>query len=196
MKIYLSGSVCVFCDASYHLTDYRVSVTGSSQGLGRALLDVVLASGLRAVATLRNPDVLSEYTQKYSQDKLLVTRLDVSEPTRISEVFKEVHEHFGRIDVVVNNAGYSIEGEIEATPESEARKLFEVDFWGTVNVSKEVCDRKFWRSARSSFAYLIGCMFHEGHQSAGHGRADSEYELHRRIQCDSCFWLLLCGQVR
>ena len=128
MKIYLSGSVCVFCDASYHLTDYRVSVTGSSQGLGRALLDVVLASGLRAVATLRNPDVLSEYTQKYSQDKLLVTQLDVSEPTRISEVFKEVHEHFGRIDVVVNNAGYSIEGEIEATPESEARKLFEVDF--------------------------------------------------------------------
>ena len=91
--MYPYGSVCIFRNFSFQHADYFLPVTGSSQGLGRALLDVVLASGLRAVATLRNPDVLSEYTQKYSQEKLLVTQLDVSEPARISEVFKEVHEN-------------------------------------------------------------------------------------------------------
>ena len=51
--------------------------------------------------------------------------------------------HFGRIDGVVNNAGYGIEGEIEVTPDDEARKLFEVLFWGVVNVSKQVRYRIF-----------------------------------------------------
>ncbi|KAJ3476371.1 hypothetical protein NLI96_g11197 [Meripilus lineatus] len=112
-------------------------ITGSSQGLGKALLDAVLASGQRAVATLRRPEVLADYQERYSPDQLLITRLDVSDGDRIVAVFQEVKGHFGRLDVVVNNAGYGIESEIETTPDDEARKLFEVLFWGLVNVSKQ-----------------------------------------------------------
>lgn len=102
------------------------------------LLDAVLSSGQRAVATLRRPEVLDDYKIKFSSHQLLVTRLDVSDHDRIMEVFEEVKHSFGRIDVLVNNAGYAVEGEIEATPDSEARKLFEVLFWGVVNISKQV----------------------------------------------------------
>ncbi len=102
------------------------------------MLDAVLASGQRAVATLRKPEVLAEYREKYPSSQLLITRLDVSDNARIVEVFNEVKEYFGRLDVVVNNAGYGIEGEIEITPEDEARRLFDVLFWGLVNVSKQV----------------------------------------------------------
>lgn len=98
---------------------------------------------MRAVATLRRPEVLDEYKEKYPAAQLLITRLDVADSERIVEVFEEVKGHFGRIDVVVNNAGYGIKGEIEVTPDSEARKLFEVLFWGTVNVSKQVCHPVF-----------------------------------------------------
>ena len=121
----------------FHLTFYVV--TGSSQGLGRALLDAILASGQHAVATLRRPEVLEAYKNKYPAAQLLITQLDVLDSKRITEVFDEAKEHFGRVDVVVNNAGYGIEGEIEVTPDSEARKLFDVVFWGLVNVSKQVC---------------------------------------------------------
>lgn len=124
---------------STHGTYSVLTVTGSSQGLGRALLDAVLASGQRAVATLRKPDVLAEYQEKYSPTQLLISRLDVADGARIVEVFKEVKEHFGRVDVVVNNAGYGLEGEIETTPDGDARKIFEVLFWGVVNISKQVC---------------------------------------------------------
>lgn len=89
------------------------------------------------MATLRRPEVVVEYKEKYPPSQLFITRLDVSDNIRIIEVFEEVKEHFGRFDVVVNNAGYGIEGEIEVTPDSEARKLFEVLFWSVVNVSKE-----------------------------------------------------------
>lgn len=98
----------------------------------------MLASGQRAVATLRKPKVLAEYQRKYQESQLLVTQLDVSDSARIVEVFREVKDKFGRLDVVVNNAGYGIAAEIETTPDEEARKLFEVVFWGMVNISKQV----------------------------------------------------------
>lgn len=81
------------------------------------------------------------YRNTYPATQLLITQLDVLDKNRITEVFNETKEHFGRVDVVVNNAGYGIEGEIEVTPDSEARKLFDVVFWGLVNVSKEVCGK-------------------------------------------------------
>jgi len=63
--------------------------------------------------------------------------MDVSKPQDITDAFAQAEIHFGRIDVVFNNAGYAIMGEVEGTPDDQARALFEVNFWGAVNVSKE-----------------------------------------------------------
>ncbi len=134
----LSGSVSGCSQNKKRHTDTYNTVTGSSKGLGKAILDAVLASGQRVVATLRTPEVLADYKDKYPPAQLLITRLDVLDNARIVEVFAEIKEHFGRLDVVVNNAGYGIEGELETTPEDEARKLFDVCFWAVVNISKQV----------------------------------------------------------
>ncbi|RDX47368.1 NAD(P)-binding protein [Lentinus brumalis] len=112
-------------------------ITGSSQGLGRALLEEVLEAGERAVATARRPEALSDLSQRYPASQLLVVALDVTHEEQIVNAFAETKEHFGRLDVVVNNAGYGIQSEIEGTPEHEARRMVETLFWGPVHVTKE-----------------------------------------------------------
>lgn len=111
--------------------------------MGSALLNAVLAKGERAIATLRKPTVLAALQAKYPASQLLVVSLDVTVPSQITAAFEAAKKHFGRIDVVVNNAGYAVLGEIEATPDEDARKEFEVQFWGPVNITKEAI--KFFR---------------------------------------------------
>ncbi|KAH9939452.1 hypothetical protein B0H21DRAFT_698452 [Amylocystis lapponica] len=124
--------------ASQQLSESRVwFITGSSQGIGRALLEEILSIGERAVATLRKPAVLTPLVEKYPASQLLVLPLDVTNEAQIIAAFEEAKKHFGRLDVVVNNAGYGLEGEIEATTDEDARRQIEVLFWGPVNVTKE-----------------------------------------------------------
>ena len=64
--------------------------------------------------------------------------LDVTDEAQIASAFEATREHFGRLDVVVNNAGYGIQSEIEGTPDSEARRMMETLFWGPVHVTQLV----------------------------------------------------------
>ncbi|EMD34262.1 hypothetical protein CERSUDRAFT_117138 [Gelatoporia subvermispora B] len=118
-------------------------ITGSSQGLGKALLEEVLERGERAVATARKPEVLAPLAEKYPTSQRLLQPLDVTNEAQIIEAFEATEKHFGRLDVVVNNAGYGLKGEIEAIPEDQARKQIEVLFWGPVHITKEAI--KFMR---------------------------------------------------
>ena len=101
------------------------------------MVEYVLSKGDIAVATLRKPEVLDDLKSKHPASKLLILKLDVTKPEDITEAFTKTQEVFGRIDVVFNNAGYGIVGEIEATPEDVARALFEVTFWGADRISRE-----------------------------------------------------------
>jgi NAD(P)-dependent dehydrogenase (short-subunit alcohol dehydrogenase family) len=96
----------------------------------------VLAKGEIVVATLRKPGDLDDLAAM-NPDRLLVVKCDVTKPDDIISAFSCAIEKFGQVDVVFNNAGCGIVGEIEATPESVARALFDVNFWGAVTVSKE-----------------------------------------------------------
>ena len=69
--------------------------------------------------------------------------MDVSKPQEVVDAFAAAKEKFGRIDVVANNAAYGTLGEVEATTDADARRLFETNFWGAVNVSREAV--KFFR---------------------------------------------------
>ena len=115
------------------------AVTGTSSGLGRSFVEAVLASGERVVATLRKPEVLAYLKDKYTAEQLLIQQLDVVNDEQIEAAFAATKEHFGRLDVVVNNAGYGLFGEAEGLPLAEAREQVEVLFWGPVKISLKVC---------------------------------------------------------
>lgn len=100
------------------------------------MTEFVLKKGDVAVATLRTPEALSDLVALYPSH-LLVIPLDVTRTSDIKAAFKKATETFGRIDVVFNNAGVFQGGEAEAIPEEEARKSFDVNFWGAANVSIE-----------------------------------------------------------
>jgi len=118
-------------------------VTGCSTGMGRCLVEYVLRQGHIVVATLRKPTDLNDLKAKYPAERLHILKLDVTKPQDISAAFDSVKNVFGRLDVVVNNAGYVIIGEVEGTTEDTGRALFDVNFWGSTNVSKTAV--KFFR---------------------------------------------------
>ena len=112
-------------------------VTGSSRGLGRALVEVALEAGDRVAATARNPERLQDLVDKYG-DAVLLLRLDVTDYAAAARVVAQAEETFGCIDVVVNNAGYSDLGSFEDTTIDSFRTQIETNFYGVVNVSKAV----------------------------------------------------------
>jgi len=119
------------------VADHRVwFVTGASGGLGKALVEAVLESGECVVATARRISVLDDLKERYPPSRLLIQELDVSVNDQIDRAFENLIDHFGRLDVVVNNAGYAVFGEVEGIPEEDARKEFDVQFWGPVYISK------------------------------------------------------------
>jgi NAD(P)-dependent dehydrogenase (short-subunit alcohol dehydrogenase family) len=112
-------------------------VTGSSRGLGRALVEVALEAGDRVAATARNPERLQDLLDKYG-DAVLVLRLDVTDYDAAARVVAQAEQTFGRIDVVVNNAGYGDLGSFEDTMIDSFRTQIDTNFYGVVNVSKAV----------------------------------------------------------
>lgn len=112
-------------------------MTGSSRGLGRALAEVALEAGDRVVATARRPERLQDLVDQYG-DAVLVLRLDVTDYDAAARAVVQAHETFGRIDVVVNNAGYSDLASFEDTSIDSFRTQVDTDLYGVVNVSKAV----------------------------------------------------------
>ncbi|MFK4083396.1 SDR family NAD(P)-dependent oxidoreductase [Kribbella sp. NPDC020789] len=112
-------------------------VTGSSRGLGRAVVEGALAVGDRVAATARNPGQLHDLVDRYG-DAVLPLQLDVTDYAAAARAVAEAAQAFGRIDVVVNNAGYSDLGSFEDTTIESFRAQFDTDFYGVVNVSKAV----------------------------------------------------------
>lgn len=85
---------------------------------------------------MRRPETL-QLLRTWTGGQLLILKLDVSKPDDIKDAFRTAEIRFGRIDVVYNNAGCSLMGELESAPEEDARKMFDVNFWGAINVARE-----------------------------------------------------------
>ena len=112
-------------------------VTGCSTGLGRALVTAVLDRGWRAVVTARDPEQVADIVAG-REDRALVHRLDVTEPTQVTAAAAAAEATFGRIDVLVNNAGYGYLAAVEEGDDSEVRALFDTNVHGLVAVTKAV----------------------------------------------------------
>lgn len=113
------------------------TVTGTSSGFGRELTQIVLKHGDTVIATARRPETLSDLVASYPVDRLFTLKLDVTVESDITAAFAAVQAKFGRLDVVVNNAGYGDCGEVESVKDADMRKMFEANFWGTANISRE-----------------------------------------------------------
>jgi NAD(P)-dependent dehydrogenase (short-subunit alcohol dehydrogenase family) len=110
-------------------------ITGSSRGFGRALVQAALAAGDQVVATARQPEQLDDLV-KGNGDRAIAVALDVTDPGAVHAAFEAGAERFGRLDVVVNNAGYANVAPIETGDEADFRRQFETNFWGVYYVSK------------------------------------------------------------
>jgi NAD(P)-dependent dehydrogenase (short-subunit alcohol dehydrogenase family) len=110
-------------------------VTGSSRGLGRALVDAVMEAGDRVAATARTPSTLDELVADYGE-RVYPIALDVTDARAARSAITEAHHHFGRLDVIVNNAGYANVAPVETGDDDDFRSQFETNFWGVYNVTK------------------------------------------------------------
>ncbi len=110
-------------------------ITGSSRGLGRALADAVLEAGDRLVATARDPGQLADLVEAHGS-RVLALPLDVTDEAAAEAAVKTAVERFGRLDVLVNNAGYGNVAPIEDTSLADFRAQIETNLFGTIIVTK------------------------------------------------------------
>jgi NAD(P)-dependent dehydrogenase (short-subunit alcohol dehydrogenase family) len=110
-------------------------VTGSSRGLGREIVRAALDSGDRVVATARNTSDLKSFVASYG-DAVCTLELDVTDGSAAKAAISKAVEASGRLDVVVNNAGYANVNSIEDLPEDDFRAQFETNFFGVYNVTR------------------------------------------------------------
>jgi NAD(P)-dependent dehydrogenase (short-subunit alcohol dehydrogenase family) len=104
-------------------------VTGSSRGLGREFVEAALARGDRVAATARNTATLDDLVAAYG-DKILPLAMDVTDRAAVFASVQRAKDHFGRLDVVVNNAGYAQVGAVEELTEQELRDQLETNLFG------------------------------------------------------------------
>jgi NAD(P)-dependent dehydrogenase (short-subunit alcohol dehydrogenase family) len=112
-------------------------ITGASRGIGLALARATLEAGHRVVATARNPEQVESALPGYGE-RLLALMLDLTKAGQAAACVGRVMESFGRIDVLVNNAGYGQVGWFENISEQQIRDQFETNVFGTMNVTRAV----------------------------------------------------------
>ena len=131
---------CLACSGAHHRVLLKNMeqiwfITGSSRGLGRALVRAALDAGDRVAATARQPAQLDDLVADHGE-RLHNIALDVTDGQAARHAISEAHRRFGRLDVIVNNAGYANVSPIESADDDDFRAQFETNFWGVYNVSK------------------------------------------------------------
>ncbi|SEO68726.1 NADP-dependent 3-hydroxy acid dehydrogenase YdfG [Flavobacterium sp. CF108] len=112
-------------------------ITGSSRGLGRNLTEAVLESGDKVAATARDINQLNDLKEKF-QDQILPLKLDVTNYDEVHQAVNKAVEHFGRIDVLVNNAGFGIIGAAEAYTSEQVRSQLETNLYAPIEITRAV----------------------------------------------------------
>lgn len=112
-------------------------VTGTSKGLGLDLTKFLLENNQIVIATSRNKNAVEEQITENKQN-LYAVSLDITDDLAVKKVVDEYEQQLGKIDVVVNNAGYSLVGSVEETTDEEFRATIDVNLFGTVNIIRNV----------------------------------------------------------
>ncbi len=134
-------------------------ITGASRGLGARMAEAVLAHGDAVVATARN--AASLVARFGDRPALLAVSLDVTDEAQAAQAVEAAIARFGRIDVLVNNAGFGLLGAVEEATADEVRKLYETNVFGLLNVTRAVLPSM--RERRSGHVLNLSSL--GGHQS-------------------------------
>jgi NAD(P)-dependent dehydrogenase (short-subunit alcohol dehydrogenase family) len=108
-------------------------ITGASRGFGRVWADAALKRGDKVAATARTLASIADLKEKYGAN-VLTLELDVTRPDQVKTAVAQAHAHFGRLDIVLNNAGYSLVGTIEEASANDVRVLYETNIFGALAV--------------------------------------------------------------
>jgi NAD(P)-dependent dehydrogenase (short-subunit alcohol dehydrogenase family) len=127
-----------------------VLITGCSSGLGRSAALLFASKGWNVVATMRHPEMASDFT---SLPRVLVTRLDVEDTASIHSAIDAGIKHFGGIDVLVNNAGYGLFGVFETISPEKIQQQFAVNVFGVMDTTRAILPH--FRSRRSGLVVNI-----------------------------------------
>ena len=131
-------------------------VTGASRGLGLTLVKKLLENGYRVAATSRNAYTLSQAAGLTDKNRFLPLAVDLNNPDSIHESLQQTLAAFGRIDVVVNNAGYGMAGTVEEIGDPDIRNIFNINVFATIDVVKAVLP--VMRSQKSGYIINIGSV--------------------------------------
>jgi NAD(P)-dependent dehydrogenase (short-subunit alcohol dehydrogenase family) len=110
-------------------------ITGISSGLGKALAQTVMEQGDFVIGTFRSQTQADVFNHRHKGQAFAWT-LDLTQPEQMDQLFRLTQEAFGRVDVLVNNAGFGMAGAIEETSTAEARAVFEANFFGTLKLTQ------------------------------------------------------------
>ena len=121
-----------------------ILITGASSGIGKETAIYFHEQGWNVIATMRKPELEKELTEL---DNVYVTRLDVTDPESISRAVSDGIERFGKVDVLLNNAGYGAYGPLEAFPMENIRRQFDTNVIGLLEATKALLPH--FRSNRS-----------------------------------------------
>lgn len=108
-------------------------ITGASRGFGRIWAEAALERGDKVAATARNVNSLAGLKEKYGEN-VLTLELDVTRPGQAKSAIGEAHNYFGRLDIVLNNAGYSLVGTIEEAKAEDVKAMYETNIFGPLAV--------------------------------------------------------------
>jgi short-subunit dehydrogenase len=131
-------------------------VTGASQGLGLSLVKRLLSTGYRVAATSRNAEALKQAVGPYDEARFLPIAVDLNDTNAIQKSVDQTITYFGRIDVVVNNAGYGMAGTLEEISSEKIAEIINVNILSTINVTKIVLP--YFRVQRSGYFINISSV--------------------------------------
>lgn len=140
-------------------------ITGASKGIGLTVAKLLLSTGNKVAATSRNGADIEKQIGK--NENLLSLTTNLADDESVHQAIKQTIDKFGRIDVVLNNAGYSLYGSVEAVTDKEFRQIMDINFFGTVNVVRNVMP--YLRAQKSG--HIINISSAAGYKGYGNSSA-------------------------
>ena len=131
-------------------------ITGASKGFGFEIAKAALQAGDKVVGTVRN-NPAPFYNSLDNHPNLLIVKMDVTKENEVKEAVQQAIEHFGKLDIVLNNAGYGILGAIEEISDAEARKQYDTNVFGLLNVIRATLP--FLRREKSGHIINVSSLF-------------------------------------
>lgn len=151
-----------------------VWITGASSGIGEAVALALVEQGATVIASSSNPEKLEKSRTKAADpDRFFVVPMDLAQPESIEAAARKVMEQFGRVDILINNAGISQRSTVLETPIENDRKIMEIDYFGTVILTKLVLPHMISQGGghilcTSSLAGVFGFPLRSAYSAAKH----------------------------